>query len=546
MTRHTAFNPAGSTETAVQVTRPRRLAAVLLPLSIFFVTGLMGLDFGTHWDERGFQIAPVKRIVASGLPLPGHYGYPSFNYWVSTAALLPEMFKAWVEHGVIRDRLLQYADTHSYLLRLRTIFLMGSALSVLWVYLLVLRWRDSVGEALLAASFLGLSWEVAYHARWIATDTMLMQFAALTLLLIMLSRLEPDKTRWLYLAAVTAGLGFGTKYPGGLLLIPVLVAGYFAWKQQREGLMKVLFLLFLVFMTTFLLSTPAVILRPSETMNGVLYEIRHYSTGHAGHTVTPGLEHAWRMLLYFSSVLFSWYAPIAFCFFSLSILGAFVLLKEDGQTALLLLSFPICYFVYFSLQHAMVVRNLLALTPFLAVLAARGVMVLWHMTRPRRLPSGAIRFRIARLALVLAIGGCLLINTGWLVYAAQTIADHHSDKFIRAVTRHISAERGTRFYVSPRLQIQVRDVGHALPPNIVDDPAMADRVLLYASEGFEHWQDWPANNPWLTEQWFGPYEVNFNIYPNWWGDDRIIELTEARARKLGILLTRTAASTREQ
>ena len=90
----------------------------------------MGLDFGTHWDERGFQIAPVKRIVASGLPLPGHYGYPSFNYWVSTAALLPEMFQTWVGHGVIRDQLLQYADTHSYLLRLRTIFLVGSGLSV--------------------------------------------------------------------------------------------------------------------------------------------------------------------------------------------------------------------------------------------------------------------------------------------------------------------------------------------------------------------------------------------------------------------------------
>ena len=227
-------------------------------------------------------------------------------------------------------------------------------------------------------------------------------------------------------------------------------------------------------------------------------------------------------------------------------LGAFVLFKENRQTALLLLSFPICYFVYFSLQSAMVVRNLLALTPFLAVLAARGVMVLWHMSRPRRLQSGAIRFPIARLALALAIGGCLLINAGWLVYAAQTIADHHSDKFIRAVARHISAERETRFYLSPRLQIQVRDVSPAFPPNIVDDPAMADRVLLYAGEGFEHWQDWPANNPWLTEQWFGPYEVNFNIYPNWWGDDRIIELTEARARKLGILLVRTAATKREQ
>ena len=42
----------------------------------------------------------------------------------------------------------------------------------------------------------------------------------------------------------------------------------------------------------------------------------------------------------------------------------------------------------------------------------------------------------------------------------------------------------------------------------------ANRVLLYASEGLPRWQDWPANRPDLTERWFGPYEVNFNIYPN--------------------------------
>ena len=466
---------------------------------------------------------------------------------MSTVALVPEMLQAWVEHGVIRDRLLQYADTHSYLLRLRTIFLMGSALSILWVYILVLRWRDSVGEALLAASFLGLSWEVAYHARWIATDAMLMQFAALTLLLVVRYRLEPNKPRWLYAAAVTAGLGFGTKYPGGLLLVPVLVVGYLGWKQRLGGaLLKRLIFVLLVFTTTFLISTPAVILRPPEVINGAFYEIRHYATGHAGHTVAPGVEHAWRMLLYFSSVLFSRYAPIALLFFSLSLLGAVALVKEDRQTALLVLSFPICYFAYFSLQRAMVVRNLLVLGPFLAVLAARGVMVLWHMTRPRSLQSGAIRFPITRLALVLAIGGGLLINAGWLVYAAQTIADHHSDRFVRAVARHISTERGTRFYLSPRLQIQVRDMSSSFPLNVVADPGEADRILLYASEGFEHWWDWPANHPWLTEQWFGPYEVNFNMYPNWWGDDRIIELTGITAKRLGILLTRTVETKPEQ
>ena len=35
---------------------------VLLPLIILVGTGLRGLDFGLHWDERPWQIGPVKHI----------------------------------------------------------------------------------------------------------------------------------------------------------------------------------------------------------------------------------------------------------------------------------------------------------------------------------------------------------------------------------------------------------------------------------------------------------------------------------------------------
>jgi hypothetical protein len=42
-----------------------------------------------------------------------------------------------------------------------------------------------------------------------------MLFAALTLLLTMLSRVGPESVRWLYVASAAAGPGFGTKYPGG-------------------------------------------------------------------------------------------------------------------------------------------------------------------------------------------------------------------------------------------------------------------------------------------------------------------------------------------
>ena len=39
-----------------------RVAPVLLPLAIIVVTGIQGLDFGNHWDEKGYQLVPVKTI----------------------------------------------------------------------------------------------------------------------------------------------------------------------------------------------------------------------------------------------------------------------------------------------------------------------------------------------------------------------------------------------------------------------------------------------------------------------------------------------------
>ena len=48
----------------------------------------------------------------------------------------------------------------------------------MWLYRLVLTWRGSRIEALLAASLLALSWEVSYHTRWVAPDGLLMQFSA--------------------------------------------------------------------------------------------------------------------------------------------------------------------------------------------------------------------------------------------------------------------------------------------------------------------------------------------------------------------------------
>lgn len=518
--------------------RSWRLLPVLLPLAIFVGTGLRGLDFGQHWDERHYQIDPMATVIRTGRPLPGYYGYPSLDYWISAGALIPDAIVEAARGPGARERLLDRINTHGFLLRLRVVYLVICALTVLWIYLLVIGWRNSIPEALLAATTLATSWEVAYHSRWIATDGVLMQFGALTMLLVMSSRRRSSPGPWLLLAAVTAGLGAGTKYPGALLLTPVLIGGWLAWRPRHRPAVVLAGLAGLagVAFVTFVASTPALVLRPGDVVDGMVTEIRHYGYGHYGHTVHPGLGHLLRMGLYLGTALFSWYGPIAMLLGALCLVGTWSL-RKDAPTAALLLSFPAVYVLYFSSQRAMVVRNLLVVAPFLAILAAHGAAALWQRLNAEG--EAVARSRAARAAgaaLAALLTGAVLVDAAWLWHAATTIRERHSDRFVREALTYVGAHAATTFYLSPRVATHFALIGaHALP-NVTAGPDDAEHVMFYAHEGVRHYQDWRANRLRLTERWFGPYEVNFNVYPNWWGDDRIVVMSMAKAKHLGLLV----------
>src|SRR2546423_115835 len=117
-------------------------APILLPLMLLIGTGLRGLDFGLHWDERPWQIGPVKHMVQRTTPLPGYYDYPSFDYWLNLLVLSPDIFSSRAGEN-LREHLIQVLNSHAYLLRLRVVYLVITSLSLLWVYLLVLQRRRS-------------------------------------------------------------------------------------------------------------------------------------------------------------------------------------------------------------------------------------------------------------------------------------------------------------------------------------------------------------------------------------------------------------------
>jgi 4-amino-4-deoxy-L-arabinose transferase-like glycosyltransferase len=506
-------------------------AALLLPLFLLIGTGLRGLDLGLHWDERPYQIGPVKRMVERGTPLPGYYNYPSFDYWLNLLVLSPDVVSESAPGETLRQHLLRVLDSHAYLLRLRAVYLCVTSLSLIWVYLLVLQVRGSRLQALLAASLMAGSWEVAYHLRWIATDGMLMQFAILTVLLAVRA-LHTRSNVWLIIAAIVSGFGAATKYPGGLLVLPVVLTAWFISRPGREKafcLIKVV----TIFALVYLAITPATILQPSKLVHAVFYEMKHYATGHGGHTVNRGLEHFGRMFSYFATVLWSHYILIALLFFALGIIGAIALVRQERRQSVVLLAFPAAYLFYFGVQGTMVVRNLLAVVPFFAVVAACGADLVADVLSRYESSSYRGRFGWLRIIWAALLIVCLGFNACWLVNSANSIVARHTDRFTRETAEYIRTHSHSIFLFSPRVELALAARTPALE-NVTVDPSHADAFVLYAHEGMQRWHDWPANQRNLTLASFGPREVNINFYPGWWGNDHIVVISRRRAAEIGL------------
>jgi 4-amino-4-deoxy-L-arabinose transferase-like glycosyltransferase len=496
----------------------------LIPLCLFLQTGLRGIDFGKHWDER-FQVEAVQRAVRRDVLLPNRYNYPSVCFWLTYAALLPELElspPATEDAAKARREALQaVAKTEAFKLRTRGLFLVLTSLSILWVYLLVLRWQGNWTGALLACTLVAGSWEIAYHARWIAPDDILMQFASLTALLFMTAWGSPSRGRWSLAAAVAAGVSTGTKYTAGLLIVPVLLAARMG-RSAPEGKRPGLFGLLAAFAASYLVTTPGTLLSPHAFWKDLRYEMQHYSRGHAGFTVDAGFDHMGRMLRYLGESMFSPYPWLAIPIFILALLGCGVLVRGSRRTGLLLLSFPVLFLISLASSRVLFVRNVLPVVPFLAVAAAAGALFL-----AGRSP------RLRHLPLALA-GLVLVVNGQWLWRAAGTIEDRGTDRFVHELDGYLTAHPDETFFLSKAVRNALVKVAPGRRDNVVLRPDLpVDFAVFYPTDAGSLFH-LPSNRPGSTVTWFGPREVNLEYYWSWM-EPRIVVTRAGYARELGVL-----------
>lgn len=506
--------------------------------------GWLGIDFGTHWDEHRILEA-VQHSSRTGILLPHWYNYPSFSYDLALLAGAPDFLRIVFNHQKPRNQVQvkEYGQTISrdlvtklqepgFKLRLRKWFFFVSLLTILWVFLTSRLLYGNPWEGLLAAAILATSWEFIYHARWIAPDTIMVQWATLCLLLTI--RFYRTQKPWnIYLAAVAAGLCCSSKYTGAIMLLLVLsislVHGFAesrtAWSKRAHWIQPMLLLG--VFLLAFILTTPGCLIDPLRFIRGVLSESQHYATGHRCYSVTPGLPHLLLMIRYLTGVLLSPYPIIAFSLFTLAIFGAVDTWRRKKKEFWIMLGIPLILLVFLALQRVMFVRNLLLILPFFSLLTARGITFLVH------------HFSAHWKKIILIILPCIVIgfNLVHLQSASTRIFNRKSQDPRQETIRFLARHQGHTYYMTAFM----RELLIGIPLDgfrITTSMEKADRIIFssreLATDGWNGETRYIANHPGTYTVVSGLDEVNLNYYPGWAGAERILNVSPQTALILGL------------
>lgn len=486
-------------------------------LSVVFVTlGLLGVDFGRHWDEPKL-LRSVEDAYRNHQFLPGWYQYPSLTFWVGVLS----------KYLTIALRSLTGIEV-SLTLTWRSVMITITTLSGLWTYLLAQKVCGRQSVALMASGLLMLSPELLYHSRWIAPDALMMQLGiGSTLLLHMSFSDSSSPRRRLLQASVVAGLACSTKYPGGLFLVPIVLMSLMTLLKHNRWSARLIHLTapIGIFISTVLLTTPGIFLETGQFLADVESEIRHYRSGHTTYGVTPGLSHLWLNLRYLLLCLsdVTWLQMVL----SVSIIGGSIKIVRLGKHAIItILIVPSLYLLYFSSQRIMIVRNLLVLLPFIAILAAMGLRSIAHQ---------------------LPIDKRFWVLSGFIFALMQIRTNFLSANSIGR-TADVRADLKSFVLSNPHLEIRPST-------KLSTDPLAEGLTQLPKNDGHKtivvFWSDERPQIQWVTNHAqryiviSGQQDVNWSYYPSWVGARRLLGVSLFDATKMR-LITPTTAPARTQ
>lgn len=330
-----------------------------------FALRVWGSGFGLpaytryHPDEH----ALVDRAAA--ILWTGDWNLHRFNYPPLYAYFQAGAYALYFLYGVTQD-LWRYVPTFvvpNYYLVGRLQTALFGTLTILIVYLTGRQLRGR-RTGLLVAALLGGNYLHVIHSHYATFDVMLTFWISLTLLFssLIVARRDSDArervTTWYFLAGLCAGLAGATKYNGAVVIIAPLMAYSLATPWNEWGRSYTRFMAVIgAFLLGFFGGNPFAIGNLPDFLNDLATVVHHYGTEHPGFEGTGNWR--WYLGVFLTSADALWILAGA--------IGLLGLLWQRWREGLLLIAFPVVYYLMVSRFIVRFERNMIPVLPFLAL-----------------------------------------------------------------------------------------------------------------------------------------------------------------------------------
>ncbi len=529
-------------------------------MAFFIHYGLVGIDYGEHWDESYLQLITTNSVKQySILPTGYIYGsfYPAMGFVTIAPKITPDIRSVLNEiklHPMkhfnpsvlpqttqYNDALVRYINSDPFLRDVRKKYIFFASLIILWAYLIGKQidprkerhWRELSG--VICAGLMAFSWEYNYHARFIAVDAAYACFMVLIILMILYALHSSDpakKRKWLYLAAGLVGAATTTKFTAITFIFPMLMTAILGrWGRPLKEILAVSIRMASSFVTMMVLLNPAAC-GSNQVYQHVVLWFHNYTVHQEHHplAVYSNSEHILRTLHYLFTTAFSPYLWIGTGLSLFFMIGLVRLFQTQWRIAFLMLLFGIYYLVLIANARLMIVRNYLPLFPFLALIIAHGlnesVQKAWQSRRVLR-----------PLLILLAIWPAM--NGHWIHFASHTINRNVDPSiYLTQAVDFIQKDKNHTYYVSKIFNQRCLAHGidiHALPNVVRSLDDKPNYAVIFFRE-FEDWR-WMNNRRDLNRVVFGEQAVNFDYYSVWLGrnlDSRVHIINGKYATPMGV------------
>lgn len=358
----------------------KNFQTALFLILLFGIAGgirLWGIDFGLpyiyHIDEPVYVSAALnlgsgvigKQPTPTGLPtiLFLEYGlYFVLGYGLKLFSSLAEFEQAY------------RADPTVFFLLARATSAIFGALTVILVYYLGSAVKNRKAGAV-AAIILAVSFLPVRDSHYAVPDTLMIFFLVLLTLLCVYA-VQKKSAKYFFAAAFAAGLAIATKWTVWILITIGVAVLLLAWENKRLGWRKLPRLVGLALvggLAGFTLIGFQFFINPGVIIWSILREI---SMGGSGGFSLWQVDTVPGWVFYLKTILFT--AGIGV--FSLALFGFGMrvnqLIKEKDPGSILLLAFPVFYFVIMGSTRHYFARYTLPLMPFASIFAAEAIVVL--------------------------------------------------------------------------------------------------------------------------------------------------------------------------